>query len=157
MSDLDFYAHVATRGDVLGTGIGSGPDTWDAALGRDRIDDWGRGRLRLDYGLVELSFSRVEGSVTCFGIGVQVHRLTHGLAVPDSLTSVYGEFAPRVPFEELRTAISSLGFAVEPEDLSGDVHRHRVAGSRVRIHVVADPCAYQRAGDVWSLHVSAAG
>ncbi|MGW1468041.1 hypothetical protein ACWCPT_27270 [Streptomyces sp. NPDC002308] len=166
MSDLDFYAHVATRGEVLGTGVGSRPDAWDTSLGRDRIDDWGRGRLRLDYGLVELSFSGAGESLSCFGIGVQVHRLIHGLAVPHPLTGVYGEFAPRIRFVELREAIRALGFAVEADDLSDSVHRYRVAGSGVRVFVVDDPDPYgtgghdvdapddHRAGDVWALSVS---
>ncbi len=32
---VDFYAHVATRGDVLGAGIGSGPGAWEATVGPD--------------------------------------------------------------------------------------------------------------------------
>lgn len=168
MSDLDFYAHVATRGDVLGTGVGSRPDAWSASLGQDCIDDPGKGLLRRDYGLVELSFSGVGESLSCFGIGVQVHRMLHGRSVPASLTEVYGEFASRARFAELREAIQALGFAVEPDDTSGDVHRYRVAGSGVRVFVVDDPDPYgtgdydvddpdvHRAGDVWALSVSPA-
>ncbi|WEH38738.1 hypothetical protein [Streptomyces sp. AM 2-1-1] len=166
MSDLDFYAHVAMRGDVLGTGIGTPPEAWDASVGRDCHDDFGKGRLRRDYGLVELSFSRVEGSLSCFGIGLQVHRLVHGLSVPASLTAEYGAFAPRVRFAELRAVLASLGSTVEPDDLTGDVHRFRVAGSGVRVFVVDDPDPYgdgdhdaddrtaHQAGDVWALSVS---
>lgn len=90
MSDLDFYAHVATRCDVFGAGIGSSPGAWDAAVGTDYLDDSGEGLLRRDYGLVELSFSDVEGPMSCFGISVQIHRLIHGLFVPTSLTAEYG-------------------------------------------------------------------
>lgn len=168
MSDLDFYAHVATRCDVLGAGMGSGPDAWEAAVGPDCFDDWGKGLLRRDYGLVELSFSDAKGPMTCFGISVQVHRLIHGLSVPTSLTAKYGEFAPRVRFSELQAAILSLGCTVEPDDLSGDVHRYRVAESDVRVFVINDPAPYgdgdhdvddqkvHQAGDVWAVNVSPA-
>ncbi len=142
MSDLDFYAHVATHCDVLGTGIGSGPGAWDTTLGPDYLDDPGEGLLRRDYGLVELSFSDAEGPLSCFGISVQVHRLIHGLSVPAALTKRYGEFAPRVLFTQLQAALLSLGYTVEPEDLSGDIHRYRVAGSGARVFVIDDPCPY---------------
>jgi hypothetical protein len=167
VSDLDFYAHAVTRCDVLGVGIGSVPAAWEAALGSGFLDDPGQGRLRRDYGLVELSFSAAEGpgSMSCFGIGVQVHRLIHGPCVPAALAVEYGEFAPRVPFDELRSVISSLGATLEPDDLSGDVHRYRVPGSGARVFVVDDPDPYgdgentaqaHRAGDVWALSVSPA-
>ncbi|WP_199551744.1 hypothetical protein [Streptomyces sp. N35] len=166
MSDLDFYADVATRGDVLGVGRGSSPEMWEAALGPDFLDDPGRGMLRRDYGLVELSFSSVEGVMSCFGIGVQVHRMLHGLRAPTAVVRAYGEFAPRVPFGELRTRIRSLGCEVEPEDVTGDVHRYRVPESGARIFVVEDPDPYghaegdhdadapalHRVGDVWAVY-----
>lgn len=175
MSDLDFYAHVATRRDVFGTGAGSTPGAWDTALGTDCLDDPGDGVLRRDYGLLEVLFSDAgdtggtggtDGSMTCFGIMVQVHRLVHGPCTPPLLVSRYGTFAPRVRFEDLRSAVLALGHAVEPDDLSGDIHRYRVPESGTRIHVIADPDPYgdgdhdtgdpdiHQAGDVWSLDVS---
>ncbi|KWT57676.1 hypothetical protein ADL21_33360 [Streptomyces albus subsp. albus] len=168
MPDLDFYAHVAARCDVLGAGIGSGPDAWEAALGAGCLDDAGEGLLRRDYGLVELSFSDAEGSLSCIGISVQVHRLLYGLSIPTSLTGAYGEFAPRVRFTQLQAALRDMGWTVEPEDLSGDVHRYRVAGSGARVFVIDDPDPYgdgdhdvddqevHQAGDVWALSVSPA-
>ncbi|GAA2423946.1 hypothetical protein [Streptomyces macrosporus] len=168
MSDLDFYAHVATSCDVLGIGIGSGPDAWEATVGPDYLDDPGQGLLRRDYGLVELSFSDADGPMTCFGISVQVHRLVHGHCVPPSLVREYGEFTPRVRFEEVRSVILSLGCTVEPDDLSGDVHRYRVPESGARVFVIDDPDPYgddghgvddpeaHQAGDIWALSVSPA-
>ncbi|MFI0975958.1 hypothetical protein ACH4SP_02895 [Streptomyces sp. NPDC021093] len=172
MSDLDFYAHVATRGNVLGTesatGTGSGPAAWEAALGPDYLDDPGGGLLRRDYGLLEISFSDDEGPMSCFGFTVQVHRLIHYRSVPPSLAREYGEFASRVRFEELRSAVLSLGGSVEPDDLSGDIHRYRVPESGARIFVIDDPDPYgdghhdvddpeiHQAGDVWALSLSPA-
>ncbi|WP_405775653.1 hypothetical protein [Streptomyces sp. NBC_00859] len=168
MSDLDFYAHVATCCDVFGAGIGSSPDAWEAAVGPDYLDDPGKGLLRRDYGLLELSFSEAEGQLSCSGISVQVHRLVHGLSLPASLPGTYGEFAPRVRFAQLRDVIVSLGHTVEPDDLSGDVHRYRVAGTGARVFVINDPDPYgdgdhdvddqavHQAGDVWAVSVAPA-
>ncbi|MGW1404248.1 hypothetical protein ACWCRF_37795 [Streptomyces sp. NPDC002405] len=139
MSDLDFYAHVATHRDVLAIGIGSGPGAWEATVGPDYLDDPGKKLLRRDYGLVELSFSDADGPMSRFGISVQVHRLVHGHCVPPSLVREYGESTPRARFEELRSMILSLGCKIEPDDLSGDVHRYRVPESGTRIFVIDDP------------------
>jgi hypothetical protein len=38
MTDLDQYAHVATRKDVLGVGIGAQPGEWETTLGDDCLD-----------------------------------------------------------------------------------------------------------------------
>ncbi|WP_381562177.1 hypothetical protein [Streptomyces eurythermus] len=165
VSGLDFYARVATRGEVLGVGIGSGPGLWEAVLGTDCLDDPGRGLLRRDYGLVELSFAADGGPLSCFGISVRAHRLVHDQGVPPALARAYGEFTPRARFEEVRSRILALGCAVEPDDLSGDVHRYRVPESGVRVFVVDDPDPYgdgdhdvhdpglHQAGDIWSLSV----
>ncbi|MBK3524540.1 MULTISPECIES: hypothetical protein [Streptomyces] len=168
VSGPDFYAHVATRAEVLGVGIGSAPGDWEAVLGADCVDDPGKGLLRRDHGLVEISFSADGGPLSCFGISVQAHRLIHGQGVPPALARAYGEFAPRVRFEEVRAGILALGCTVEPDDLSGDVHRYRVPESGVRVFVVDDPDPYgdgdhdvhdpelHQAGDIWSLSVSPA-
>ncbi|MGW9451017.1 hypothetical protein [Streptomyces sp. NPDC055632] len=169
MPDLDFYAHVATRGDVLGAGVTAPPATWEAALGPDHLDDASHGLMRRDYGLVELSFEEGDGVWSCFGISVQVHRLTTGDAsvVPPPLRNAYGPFAPRVEFDELSAAVTGLGCSIEPDDdaTTTDIRRYRVAETGARIFVVADPGPYgygepdpdtpgTRAGDVWSLSVS---
>ncbi|MBT2394866.1 hypothetical protein [Streptomyces sp. ISL-100] len=170
MSDLDFYAHVATRCDVLGAGIGSDRDGWEAAVGPDYFDDPDGGLLRRDYGLVEVTFSPApQGPMFCVAFGVKSHRLLHGHSasiVPPPLSREYGTFAPRVRYEELRAVIRSLGCTVELEDESSDVHRYRVPESGARIFVVADPDPYgngdhdpddpqeRQVGDLWMLDVS---
>ncbi|MGW0314100.1 hypothetical protein [Streptomyces flavidovirens] len=160
MSDLDCYAHVAARGDVLGVGIGAQPAEWEGRLGADYVDDADGGLLRRDYGLVELSFQEEHGAWPCFGISVQVHRLRWDTesAVPAPLRSVYGDFAPRTPFEDLVAAITRLGCSVEPDDdgTAEDFHRYRVPESGVRILVRVDAATHGPTGDVWKLSVSPA-
>jgi hypothetical protein len=160
MSDLDFYAHVATRGDVLGVGIGAQPAEWEAKLGADYLDDADSGLLRRDYGLVELSFQEEGGAWPCFGISVQAHRLGQDTesTVPGPLRCAYGDFASRTSFEDLVAAITGLGCSVVP-DKDGtppDIDRYRVPESGVRIFVDTDADAHGPAGDVWSLSVSPA-
>ncbi|MFD8622074.1 hypothetical protein [Streptomyces sp. NPDC059513] len=170
MSALDFYAQVATSGHVLGAGIGTNPQGWEAAVGPDFLDVPGGGRgglLRRDYGLVEINFSPdqqgLQGQMSCFGFGVKPQRLLYDLSpstVPLPLSRKYGEFAPRLPFEELRAAILSLGHTVELEESSRDMHRYRVSESVARIDVVLDPDPYgagapdpdgHEVGDVWAI------
>ncbi|MFJ3848301.1 hypothetical protein ACIPV3_29985 [Streptomyces albidoflavus] len=160
-SDLDFYAHVATHGEVLGVGIGAQPAQWEAALGTDYLDTQDADLLRRDYGLVELSFQKDSDAWPCFGVSLQVHRLTQDTEsdVPAPLRDTYGEFAPTVRFEQLAAAIARLGYMVEPEpDAAGtseDIRRHRVTESGVRIFV-RTPEGPQQTDEVWSLSISPA-
>ncbi|MFE6096579.1 hypothetical protein ACFQ7M_32020, partial [Streptomyces massasporeus] len=161
MSDLDFYAHVATLGDVLGAGIGTHPAAWETRLGSDFLDVEDGSLSRRDYGLVELSFQEEDGAWPCFGVSVQVHRLRWDTesTVPAALRGAYGAFAPSARFEDLAAAITGLGCSVEPDPdedgTSGDMHRYRVPESGVRIFVRAEEHAPQQA-EVWSLSVSPA-
>ncbi|MEV0241641.1 hypothetical protein AB0I06_17145 [Streptomyces sp. NPDC050674] len=162
MSDLDFYAHVATRGDVLGVGIGAQPAEWESTLGADFLDTEDGGLLRRDYGLVELSFQEQGASWPCFGVSVQVHRLRWDTesSVPAALRGAYGAFARSTRFENLAVAIAGLGCSVQPEPddcgTTGDLYRYRVPESGVRIFVRGDEPGRGRAGEVWRLSVSPA-
>ncbi|MFJ8750206.1 hypothetical protein ACIREO_12860 [Streptomyces sp. NPDC102441] len=169
MHDLAFYAHVAACGEVLGVGIGSQPAEWKTALGGDYLDIESQGLLRRDYGLVELSFQQEEGSWTCFGISVQVHRLRLDTAaqVPAALQHRYGPFSPRARFDKLSAEITDQGYVIETDNdaATTDIHRYKVLGSGVRILVVAEssPASTDsgffegtRAGDVHRLSVSPA-
>ncbi|MEU6057187.1 hypothetical protein [Streptomyces sp. NPDC047097] len=168
--DLDFYAHVATRGDILGAGISTPPAHWEAALGPGYVDDTSNGLMRRDHGLVELSFAEDdEGTWSCFGISVRAHRLFTGDAstAPEPLRSAYGPFAPQVSFDQLSAALTAHGLSIELDDATAeDIHRYRVPESGARIFVVVDPDPYgyceadpdeparSARGDVWSLSLS---
>ncbi|MBF4138121.1 hypothetical protein [Streptomyces albidoflavus] len=172
MSDLDFYAHFATCGEVMGAGIDTQPSDWETKLGADYLDDKSYGLMRRDYGLVEVSFQEDEVNWPYFGISVQVHRLSRGdmATVPAPLRRQYGIFAPRMKFDELAAAITSLSHSIEREEeaTTMDMRRYRVSGSGATIHVIAgvDPYGYAKAtadcpiehkvGDVWSISLSPA-
>ncbi|MGA5727100.1 hypothetical protein ACPCI1_00475 [Streptomyces seoulensis] len=171
MSALDFYAHVAVHGEVLGVGLGAVPEAWEAALGAASLDVPGGGLLRRDYGLIEINFSPDrpgrQGQLSCFGFAVQIQRLLYDQSpntVPPPLSREYGEFARRVPFKELQSAILSLGHTLELDqhNTSSDMHCYRVSASAARIHVLTDPDPYgsgdpdpggHQQGDVWSIDV----
>ncbi|MCZ4124655.1 hypothetical protein [Streptomyces sp. H39-S7] len=166
MSAVDFYAHVATRCDVLGAGVGAHPGSWETAVGTEFLDVPGGGLLRRDYGLVEINFSPdQQGRMSCFGFGIKVQRLLYDQSpstVPSPLSRRYGHFVPRAPFEDLRSAVLALGHTVELDDTSRDMHRYRVSESGARIHVIADPDPYgsgdhdpdgHQVGDIWSIDV----
>ncbi|NEB35736.1 hypothetical protein [Streptomyces sp. SID14515] len=169
MSALDFYAHVATRGDALGAGLGADPDAWEAVLGAQCLDVPGGGLLRRDYGLVEINFSvgqpGRQGRMACFGFGVKIQPLLYVPSadmVPPALTQKHGDFATRVRFGELQAAILALGHTIEldTDNTSRDTDCYRVSDSAARIHVITDPDPYgsgapdpdgHQVGDVWSI------
>lgn len=166
MSAVDFYACVATRCDVLGAGLGDSADDWEAALGTGYLDVPGGGLLRRDHGLVEITLGPDEqGRLSCFGFGVKIQRLLYDHSpstVPPPLSRTYGTFGPRVPYEQLRTAVLALGHTLELDDESCDMNRYRVSDSGARIHVITDPDPYglgepdpegHQVGDVWSIDV----
>ncbi|MEV6426237.1 hypothetical protein [Nocardia sp. NPDC051463] len=172
MPDLNFYAHFATRGEVLGAGIGTQPAEWEATLGSDYLDDRSRALMRRDYGLVELSFQEDEGTWPCFGISLQVQRLRWGAtsAVPAPLLNAYGEFAPRARFGELAEVITGLGHSIESDNDASttDIERYKVSEAGARIFVIADVDPYghgdldpddpaeRQVGDVWAISLSPA-
>ncbi|MGX1726544.1 hypothetical protein ACWIGE_07595 [Streptomyces diastaticus] len=160
LSGLDFYARVATRGQVLGVGVGARPAEWEAALGGDFLDVEEAGLLRRDHGLVELTFQEEGGAWPCVGVSVRADRLRWDTAshVPAPLREAYGDFAASTRFGELAGAIARLGCTVAHEpDAAGTTegfHRHRVPESGARIFVRADEDARREAGVLWTLSVS---
>ncbi|MFJ8546351.1 hypothetical protein ACIRFH_30995 [Streptomyces sp. NPDC093586] len=171
MSVVDFCAHVAARGGVLGATVGTSPKGWEAVLGHAFLDVLGGGLLRRDYGLVEINFSPQQPDqpdrMACFGFGVPVQRLLYDQSpdtVPPPLTRTYGTFTPRVPFTALPAALQALGHtvALDTDNTSRDMNCYRVSRSAARIHVIADPAPGasgapdqngHQEGDVWSIDV----
>ncbi|MFH8350314.1 hypothetical protein [Streptomyces sp. NPDC018045] len=151
MSDLEFYARLAVRGDVLGAGIGSQPAEWEQRLGPDYYDNASPGLLSRDYGLVELSFQEDGGEWPCFGINVRVRSLIRGAdVVPQKIKEMYGKFTHRVKIDELSGLVSTMGCSVESDNdasVTDGFHRYRVSGTGARIFVVADADPYGR-GDI---------
>ncbi|POX51506.1 hypothetical protein C3489_19945 [Streptomyces sp. Ru71] len=92
MSDIDFYVLAALRREVLGVSLGATPEAWQARLGDDFLDDVRKGRMRRDYGLVEIAFSRDSGIWAAVTVSLQVHRLARGLerVVPPALERAHG-------------------------------------------------------------------
>lgn len=161
MSALQFCADVLKRGLVCGVGIDSRPADWDEALGVDYLQDVRKGRMRRDYGLVELSFLRLSGEWLCTEISIQVHRLnsTPDPVIPDAIENLYGEFESRVCLSSLSGLMAREGVHLASiEDQSRDwCSRFTVEESSAIVHVVSGlngPVGDLNAGDVWSISVS---
>ncbi|MFD8494618.1 hypothetical protein [Amycolatopsis sp. NPDC059657] len=162
MTDLDFYARAVIDGKVLGLGQGSLPEEWEDRLGAGYVDDVRKGRMRRDFGLVEVSFQRVRGIWQCFGAGIQVHRLGRGgeAVVPAPLLAEFGEFGSPVGFAGLDAAVARMGGRLESANDGGSTYHDQFlsTSSNVRVHVVSqvdDPGdGGTSVGDVWSIHLS---
>lgn len=161
MTGLSFFSDVSVTGQVRGLGLGSSPAQWEQALGDDYVDDVRKGRMRRDYGLVELSFLQSEGSWDCVGISIQVHRLPlpHGDVIPESLFRAYGAFPDRISFSGLMQSALEVGIRVEViEDATQSRYRRFwIPESRALIHVIDERLSepgIPAPGDVWSIALS---
>lgn len=161
MTELDFLHDVAVSGQVLGVGLGTNPTQWEQALGNDYVDDVHKGRMRRDYGLVELSFLRFENSWKCIGISIQVHRLPlpNADVIPKPLSRRYGTFQDRVSFGALVQSIIRAGASSEAiEDATRSRYRRFwIPESCALIHVIDDDVSDSGVpgpGDVWSIALS---
>lgn len=161
MADLNFCSDVCTSAQVLGRGLRSSLAEWEQSLGNNYVDDERKGRLRRDYGIVELSFARMEGNWECMAISVQVHRLAlpHEDVIPEVIARRYGKFRERVPFVELERSIREGGASVELISDAVEPHPKRfwVPSSQALVHVVDEPlhdADGPRYGDVWSIALS---
>jgi hypothetical protein len=162
MNAPNFFVDFAVNGQVEGVSLNSTPEDWTLNLGPEFIDDKNKNntRMRRDYGLVELGFLRAEGLWNCFLISLQVHRLwRNNNNVPPRLVARYGEFPKSVPFRELRTILSEVGY--EPQLIAdqgpSDTARYHIPSTGVLIGVVSKEAGEHDnapAGSVWSMHLS---
>lgn len=77
MSATSFCVGFVATGLVLGLSLNNTPDEWDSRLG-DRefpLVDVRKGRMRRDYGLIEVHFEKAEPGWRCLGINLEIHRL----------------------------------------------------------------------------------
>lgn len=161
MTCLSFFTDASVTGHVRGLGLGSSPAQWEQALGDDYIDDVRKGRMRRDYGLVELSFLRAAGSWDCVEISIQAHRLSLPSEdlIPESLIRTYGAFSDRIAFSDLRKSILEVGASVEAiQDATRSRYsRFWIPDSRALIHVTGERLSepgIPTSGDVWSIALS---
>lgn len=159
MSACQFLVEVLKSGAVQGLGLDAQPDAWEAMLGSGYVDDVRKGRMRRDYGLVELSFFK-EGDIwQCFEVSLQVHRLAMGIpdVVPDSLIEEYGKLESRVRFSDLQANATAEGLQLaQIRDPGGHLHsRFSVMESKAIVHVLeADSGDNLRQGDIWSVSLA---
>ena len=139
MTDLDFYVDALLSGLVCGVGPGSTSDEVERALGRQFVDDARRHWMRRDYGLVELYFNRIEKNWICFGLTIQVHRISElGIdIIPSVLVDRYGTFATSLGVDVLVDAVSAeRSRNLVREGVTGGFVRYRLDGTNSFVHAV---------------------
>lgn len=110
MTAATLCADFASSGVILGVGLDANPEDWDDALADDQwapLIDSRKGRMRRDYGVVEVHFARDAGQWRCLGVALQVHRLVGS----------YDEIVP----PGLRHAVGSTDTEVQLSDVLGDL------------------------------------
>ncbi|MFC9822445.1 hypothetical protein ACFWG6_03725 [Streptomyces erythrochromogenes] len=163
MSALQFCVDTLRSGSIAGIGLDAQPDAWEAQLGREYIDDIRKGRMRRDFGLVEVSFVREANSWQCTEISIQVHRLASGEpdVAPNHLIEKYGRFEERIPFSLLEERTSSQGICLHRiDDGRQELHsRYAVTESACIVHALTAETGgagsgRTTAGDVWSISLA---
>lgn len=156
VADTDFYVDVVVTGAVLGVGVTESPDAVASVLGDDFVADQDRGRLRLDYGLVEFFWERRSGSDPwqAAGFTVQVHRLSSNVEIAAEVVDRYGPFTRRLAFARLNAELDRLGYHLDEttRESGADYRSYWLAESRTIVNVAATGWGERlEAGDVWSI------
>ncbi|WP_433452948.1 hypothetical protein ACQPXS_32740 [Streptomyces sp. CA-142005] len=159
MSELEFYAKAALRGEVLGVELGAGPEAWEERVGSDFLDDVKKSLMRRDYGLVEVTFAKTEGSWVSVAVSLQIHRLSYGLneMVPPPIEFAHGAFSTHVRIHEFRRELEMQGGTLcEIADASRPNFVHYQEPNIGSSVYVVDQLAHTslKAGDIWSIAFS---
>ncbi|MEV7087525.1 hypothetical protein AB0O07_16740 [Streptomyces sp. NPDC093085] len=156
MSDLEFYTTAMIRGELMGANLLSDPEEWEAALGHEYVDDVKKSRMRRDYGLIEVHFTRSR-AWKCTGVSLQVHRLAwdNGNLVPAPLIDRYGAFSSRVPFETVRRLLTGGGCRIDEDRAKsqGEYATFSVRRTPASIVTLRNPGEDEpfQPGDIWSI------
>ncbi|MET8685875.1 hypothetical protein ABZV77_16800 [Streptomyces sp. NPDC004732] len=159
MSDIDFYVETVLRQTVLGVPLGSSPEEWENKLGGDFLDDARKGRMRRDYGLVEIAFVRRAGAWESVSVSLQIHRMARGLdgIVPRPLTDIHGDFSPQVPLDVFLRALRAQGGDLEEgtEPSSGGFRQFRETSTGTTLYVAdgSGQDALLEPASLWSIIV----
>lgn len=161
MSALRFCVEVLRSGTVQGLGLNGQPDAWEAKLGQGYVDDVRKGRMRRDFGLVELSFLKGGEGWQCIELSLQIHRLAMGEVdvVPNFLIGKLGKFESRIKFDDLEGLLATEGIHLDRiGDRIQEPHaRFSIAESGAIVHVLtveAGGVGRPGIGDVWSISVA---
>jgi len=116
---LNFFVDVVVTGAILGVGLSGATDRVAAPARIGFVENRGRSRLCLDYGLVEFSWERRPGSDGrhTTGFVTQAHRLPSSTPVTATFVDRYGPSEPRLRFVALDGELERLGYRLE--DITG--------------------------------------
>jgi hypothetical protein len=142
MLGAEEISRALTTGQFFGVGVGSSPTEAEARLGVNVRQVHGRephGYLRLDFGLVEVTFSD-EPEWVCQWLTVHTHRLDE---IPELITQVrerYGlEFPRAVTWGQLSPEVRENAESIDPPHPGGEysppLMRYRVPAVRANIYL----------------------
>ncbi|CAM5426938.1 MULTISPECIES: hypothetical protein [Streptomyces] len=157
MSALDFCAEVLIEGRIRGAGLGDSMAVWDRCMGYEYTDGLSRGRLRRDYGLVEIIFEQYDTGWHATGIEIQAYRLGRfGVGiVPQVLSPYFGAVENRVDARELLETVAAKGIGIGAVHEEGArTHAYRVDGSGGVVYVLMAETRSMKVpsvGDVWTV------
>lgn len=121
----------------------------EAVLGEDFYEEEFPGGLRRDYGLLELSFVRVD-EWRCNAVTLELHRLTYDLEPgPGPLLEEYGPYPKSVSYEKLLTVLRKAGVLLTPLPPVLDQERMGVNGTTTVVNALPDEDTGELA--VWSI------
>lgn len=118
MTDIDFYVDALLAEKVMSLGPGARADEVEDIFGTGYLDDARKQWMRRDYGLLEFQFNRAVKNWVCFGVSIQVHRISEfgSELVPPVLSDRYGAFRGPVVMRQLTNVISERGAAQPVRD-----------------------------------------
>jgi hypothetical protein len=116
MAHLQFFVEFATRGEVLGLGLGTSPEAWSAVLGEaSTVASYYEGHLVHEYGFIAPNFSpgSEPGEMRCERIFIELKKLAwDGQWIPEPIGRRYGLFPKRVSMDDVADQLAHLDVPV---------------------------------------------
>ena len=149
------WADFASTGRLLGCNLMSSPGEWDEALGGP---DWPlvevrKGRMRRDYGVVEILFENIPAGWVCVNASLLPYRITgdDGEMIPPGIRDAYGQVGADVPFSSVASEMDVRRVNYE-EIADRDKFQHvRYWVDRSEVIIAVEGEGARHPGRVWSL------
>ncbi|WP_158778706.1 hypothetical protein [Streptomyces cellulosae] len=145
MLGAEVISRTLATGRFLGVGVGSSPAEAEAHLGENVRQVHGREPhryLRLDFGLVEATFSG-EPDWACQWFSIHTHRLEEVPGLTEEVREKYGlEFSDSVTWGQLSPEVRQSADRIDPPHHGGysqTLTRYRVPCATANIYLSSGP------------------